>query len=67
MADTSNESEAFFREAEILRDDFLEENEGKQGDALLAACQILLRYARENEQLRRLSSVGFIKKGRRSD
>jgi len=49
----------FFRKAEELRDDFLEQNDGNMDDALLAACQVLLRLEADLRQARESASVGF--------
>lgn len=56
--------EQLFAEAERLRDEFLNANGGKLDDALLAACQVLVRTATDLERAKRSSSAGFLRSRR---
>lgn len=56
--------EHMFAEAERLRDEFLKANNGNVDDALLAACQVLVRTAEDLERAKRSSSAGFLRSGR---
>lgn len=53
MAETHRSQE------EILRDEFLKKNDGDINDALLAACQALLRMSTDLDAARHSSSAGF--------
>lgn len=46
-------------EAELLRDEFLSHNESNCSDALLSACQIILKLEHELVVARQSSSVGY--------
>lgn len=62
MAENETRQGSLFTEAEILRDDFLSQNDGKIDDALLAACQMILKLSSDLEQARYVTSVGYLRR-----
>jgi len=62
MAENETTQGMLFTEAEILRDDFLSQNDGKIDDALLAACQLILKLSNDLQQARHVTSVGYLRR-----